>query len=259
MQKDPLANLLATIEKETATHNIIVHYGSIEENEFSPISNIDVDGEWPDYLKILKTLEARVVTIVTEKNDVYDIDLIAERIQALQDVAKEESYSDALSVLRKNEGELVAFNINFYCGLLNYRFDAQADWYFEYLRVKKLLDEPIESADLATERVGYSNEQINQIARLVVIKPEYIEAKSLFHRKEVCLAMAEVGKIESYFDRSRIAQTAETIFTKEIFPGRDKELGMKILEMKNQGFKKNQIKAQLNITDNTLDRHWYKQ
>lgn len=101
MQKDPLADLLASIEKECTANNILICYGFVEENDLSPVTNFEVEGSWEHFLKVLKALEVKVINTDVERNEHQDYDSLTEQINSLKDIAKEEVYSEALSTVRK--------------------------------------------------------------------------------------------------------------------------------------------------------------
>lgn len=256
MQKDPVTDLLASVEKDCTASNILICYGSIEENELSPISNLEVDGDWNHFLKVLKALQARVLVIEVEKNENRDYDLLTEQINSLNDVAKEEVYSEALSDVRKNDGKMAIFTISFPHNLINYQLKIKADWYDEYELLESLYLHVDDDDDDIANKADISDEQIDQIARLVANSPRYVQAKTSMERRDACLALNEVGKLEFSSDRVRVIRSAETIFLNEVFPVLDNEIGLKIRLLKAQGLNKSQVKAKLNISTNTLYRHW---
>lgn len=101
-----------------------------------------------------------------------------------------------------------------------------------------------------------SDDQIQKIARAVANSPEYARTKTPGERSKTCLALDNIKKIESYSDRIKVLNSAETIFINEVYPILDKEIGIKIRQLKAQGLKKVQVKAKLSISENTLYRHW---
>lgn len=256
MQEDPVASLLASVEKDCSANNILICYGFIEENDLSPITNFEVDSNWDHFQKVLKALEAKVITVDIERNEHQDYDSLTEQINSLNDVAKEEAYSEALSIVKKNDGKIAAFTISFVHHLMNYQLKIKAEWYDQYDLLDGIYLEDDDEVDEKAESEGLSADQIEKIARAIAGSPEYARTKLPSERVRVCWAMDSVRNLESYSDRNKIYNRAETIFINEVFPVLDKEMGIKIQELKAQGLKKVHVKAKLGISENTLYRHW---
>lgn len=257
MQKDTVADLLASVEKDCTANNILICYGSIEENELSPISNLVVDGNWEHFLKVLQALQARVIVIEVDKNENRDYDLLQEQISNLNDVSREEVYSEALSEIKKHDGQMASFAVSFVANLIKYQIKIEADWCDEYELLEGLhLLEDDDDDDEAAATLGLSPDQVEKMSRVVANSPEYGRAKTSGERHRSCLAMDMIKKLDSYSDRIKVINSAENIFLDEVYPIVDKEIGIKIQQLKSKGLNKSQVKARLNISQNTLYRHW---
>jgi hypothetical protein len=261
MQKDCLAELIATVEKDCQNDNTQVFYGTIEENDFSPMHHVSFDRkDWQQYFKLIRALDAKVITLSVDKNEMDDAGEIKTFLENLDEDIRE-SYTESLKIVEKTRGHVAAFTVSFIHGFMNYQFTREADWYTDYQFVngvyeEEAMDEDDDELEEDHAKTIITEEQIEQLARIVISRPVYLQAKNEFQRKSAFYEMEDMKDIGTYWIRTKVRQRAESIFMEEVYPKMEEELRNKVLALKQQKCTKGQIKAKLNISDNTLNRHW---
>jgi hypothetical protein len=261
MQKDTLEYLLKTIEDDCCASNIQIFYGRIEESEYTPVSCVeDQKGEWPGFHKLLKALDAKVITVYVEKNDRSDYDEINRSIEGYPKELQGE-YLSAIKVVKKNQGKIASISVSFYCGFLNYQFTKDAEWYDDFLLLCGMpdYDDGVGDDEVENSETEYSELQVEELARTLAGRPAIAKAANEREIKNILWAMPETDKIKSWSSRKQVIARAQEIFIQEIHPKQEAEMNKRVHEKKKQGFKKTQVKGMLNISENTINRHWYQE
>jgi hypothetical protein len=259
MKNESLGHFIAKLEGDCKESNIQVFYGSFIENDLLPAHIVDDQRKnWQHYLRIIKSLDIPLITVSTVVNDLDDAEFYQEKIDELAEDERN-PYSAALAKLAQHRGEVMQLQVHFFHQSVCYQFCLDASWYFDYQFLDKLYDfedNDDEDDDFEPPAAVITGEQIESIARSVIEKPAYLKARNNVERIRVLWNAKEMLDVP-HRQRESVHQKAEEIFQAEIFPKQEQALRAKILEMKKDGYKKGQIKAKLDITDNMLNRHYY--
>jgi hypothetical protein len=257
MQRDQLAILIKTIEKECTGHNIQIFYGSIQENMESSILTVeDTKGDWLGYLHAIIAMKAKVIVLSVQKNDMGDFDEIQEAINQMNEELKP-IYVEAFSLVGKTKNQIGSITVNFFDGYLNFQFCKKSEWFDDYQFLLTALDPDDDDEEERKVITSLTEDEIEKTARLIVAKPAFLQSRNVNERRRICWYFKEFEAVQRNDDRLAIQEHAEKIFQDEIYPKQEEELWQKVQGLKKKGQKKGQIKAKLNITENTLNRHYY--
>jgi hypothetical protein len=261
MKKETLEDFISTVEKDCAEHSIQVFYGTYQDIDLLPDLLVDDQRkDWNHYLQIIKSLGVQLVTIATEVNEIGDLDYLREKVQKVEEEDRRR-YQEAFDIFEKNGGKVMRAQIHFYYQSVCYQFSKDADWYCYNQVLDRLFD--IEDDDLEDEdefrpaKNYLPDEEIERIARLIVAKPAYVNARNSVERSRVLFSQKEMVDVMHHADRCGIQYRAEEIFQAEVYPKQEARLKNEILDLKRKGLKKVHIKSKLSINDQTLNRHYY--
>jgi hypothetical protein len=256
MHKDLLDGIIKEIEHYCQQNGISVFYGKIEENTLTEVKwTKQGTNDWQDYLSVLKNLGERVLTIEIVRNDLeLDKEAIEEYENNLSAEEREE-YMSALKSIIGTEGEVVTLSLSFFHGNVSYHLNEFTSWAEHYLKV---LEYVVEDNEDDEENDGLSQEEVEELARIIVQDNKYLECKNGTQRARVAASFArENGAKSENMDDFRIGQRAAEIYLSEVQPKIEQELKNKVQELKKRGYKKVEIRGRLALGETALNKYWY--
>lgn len=261
MKKETLEDFITAVEKDCSEHNIQVFYGTYQDIDLLPDLLVDDQRkDWNHYLQIIKSLGVHLITVATEVNEIDGLDYLREKVERVEEEERKR-YQEAFEIFEKNGGKLMRAQIHFYYQSVCYQFTKDADWYFYNQVLDRLFDieeEDTEDEDEFRPAKNYlPDEEIERIARVIVSKQAYVQARNSIERSRVLFGQREMGDVMHHADRCSVQYRAEEIFQEEIYPKQEAKLKNEILDLKRKGLKKVHIKSKLSINDQALNRHYY--
>lgn len=256
MIKDNLKETLSKIETWCSQNDISIFYGSIDKNKATKV-NWERSGkdDWEKYLNVLKKAGSGILTVTITRNELPVMeDMIDDYITGLEEDEKQE-FESALSVIKKNNGQIAYFKLTFFECSISYSYQEEADWIDKYKMVLEAY--MFDDDDNELEEEELSEKEIEEWARKVILDEQYLNEKNRYKRNNIARSFLQSDGFMDTHGLYEIADKAEAIFQSEIQPAREALVQKQVLELKAEGVKKIEIASRLKISRDTVNKYYF--
>jgi hypothetical protein len=272
MNIDNLTDNLKIIETWCKSNEIIIFYGDVTEDKVIEVSwKLTGREDLMNYLTTIKSLGSKVLIVDYEINNIdTDSESIREYMETLVDDELTE-FKSSLKVIKKNQGKLPYLKVHVFKDGACYSFAQESDWFEDYFLILDACDAEI-YADEDVDPLMMENlsgklkaESIEEIVRKITSDEQFLKATSISERAKITkMFINEENRYIDYQSVIKIEQKVQKIYEKEIKPMLEKrireqeaEIRNNILNLKTQGLKKVEIASRLNISINSVNKHYY--
>lgn len=256
MPKDELRDLTHQIEAYCKERRIATFYGTVEERDRPQVLwDREDSGDFQCYLGALHNSTARILTISTAVNELEE-ELETSPL-ATWSPEEQKAYSEAVRVLHPLKGHLAYFTLTFFEAGVAYQYYKSAPWIEHYVTLLSFLDTEDQAKGEEVKEETLSLQQIERLARGVLVSPEYQAAPNRLERRSIAATQLQDLGVE---DRSTIHQiftTVEALYEQEVQPALERVLKTQIQQLKQQGLKKVEVRSRLGLSERALNKHWY--
>jgi hypothetical protein len=256
MAKDVLKDALDKIESWCTQNNVAIFYGEIDENKATEINWMASESsDWEKYLNVLKNTQPKILTLTVRKNEFDEADdEISDYLETLDD-DEQSKYKSALSIVKKNKGQIAYYILTFFNDNISYQYQQQSVWIEEYQKVYEAY--AFDDDDDENNEDRLTDDEIEEAARQLIADKRYSSAKDRFERSRIANTLTQKDGVENFHDTYRISSKAEEIFEAEIKPQQVAALRKQVLELKEKGLKKVEISAKLKISRDVVNKYYY--
>lgn len=258
MDKDELLPLIKDIEKFCKENKLLIFYGTMYDSDITIIEwNDNTNGDWKNYLSLVKSLNCQIVTLEVERNEIdTDEQAISNCLESLEGEDRD-IFQEALKNVKNHDDEIVSFTLSFFHNGICYQYEDYSDLLTDYVTIKHALRESKSDQDVKRKRM--SEEEIEKAAQKILSNKKFLDGKTTQERMYIGRELAKHDGIDDVYliETFTVARKAEQLYMQEIHPIKEEELKKKIQGLKSKGMKKIEVKNKLGIGQAALDRHWY--
>jgi hypothetical protein len=256
MKTDTLDDILNSIEGWCKTNGISVFYSDATEEDSGILWDKKTDEDWKKFLEVQKNADSKILILNILKNEIQDLEDEIKELQGQLEGPELQEFEDALKVLRKNEANVVSFELGFYYNNKCYRYIESSPWSNEYNTVMDYLNDSDDIVENKLEGIAI-NPRAEEYIKKITENKQYLSASNLLQRADIASHILLQEGIEGTTEVFRITKRAEAIFTLEVKPKLDEERKNLVLRLKGEGWNKKQTMAKSGLGETIVDKYWH--